>query len=192
MKIRHGEKMVKRLKFLLFFPLVYITCMGILFASTSEERDDKKRDSRSVVMHNDTRNKAEKLRDSELLRTVNSANMAYFEVGFNGENTPFVIQLLDASKIEHARRILRGERESKTHIKGHIVKHKAPYNPKWSYHLDPSSIDFFEMSIEVCDASPKFVEDNLKDVGRSTLPGNHWCPWHSRLTKEVTFSKSKI
>jgi hypothetical protein len=43
------------------------------------------------------------------------------------------------------------------------------------------------MAIEVCDANMMYVEDHLDEAGGAFLPGNHWCPWDSRVTREVTF-----
>ena len=63
----------------------------------------------------------------------------------------------------------------------------APYNPRWSYHLDPASISFFQCAIEVCDASPQYVEEHLSEVGGAFLPGSTWCPWSSRVAEEVDF-----
>lgn len=110
---------------------------------------------------------------------------AYFRFTDTDGEPRFVIQLFDAAKIAHARRILRGEELSRVHVHGTVVKEPAPYNPGWSFHLDPISIDFFEFAIEVCDASIQYVEEHLDEVGGSTLPGSHWCPWSSRLVDEV-------
>ncbi len=110
---------------------------------------------------------------------------AYFRFTDIEEKPRFVIKLVEPEKIEHARRILRGEETSRIHVQGTVVKEPAGYNPGWSYHLAPESIDFFEMAVEVCDATIRFVEDNLDEVGGSTLPDSHWCPWTSRLVDEV-------
>jgi hypothetical protein len=110
---------------------------------------------------------------------------AYFRFTDTDGNPRFVIELRDPDKIAHARRILRGEEQSRIHVQGTVVKESATYNPGWSFHLDPGSIDFFELAIEVCDASMQYVEEHLDEVGESTLPGSHWCPWSSRLVAEV-------
>ena len=110
---------------------------------------------------------------------------AYFRFTDTDGQARFVIQLVEPSKIEHARRILRGEETLRVHIQGTIVKKTAEYNPDWSYHLDPESIDFFELAIEVCDAAIQYVEEHLDEVGGSTLPDSHWCPWSSRLVDEL-------
>lgn len=99
----------------------------------------------------------------------------------------FVIELSDPALIGHARRILSGEETLRVHIQGTIIQAPAPYNPDWSYHLDPATIGFFEQQIEVCDASISYVEKNLCNIGGPTLPKRHWCPWSSILTGEITF-----
>ncbi|RKG93851.1 BP74-related protein [Corallococcus terminator] len=97
----------------------------------------------------------------------------------------FVIELTDESTISHARRILAGEEKNEVHVHGRIIKRTAPYNPKFSFHIDPSTIRFFAMAIEVCDANMMYVEDHLDEAGGAFLPGSHWCPWDSKLTREL-------
>jgi len=97
----------------------------------------------------------------------------------------FVIEVTDESKIQQARNILNGTQKDETHVLGRIIKRPAPYNPKWSYQLDPASISFFSFAIEVCDASIGYVEDHLDEAGGAFLPGFYWCPWSSRLVKEI-------
>ena len=60
---------------------------------------------------------------------------------------------------------------------GKIVKDPTEYNSEWSYQLDSTSIEFFEIAIEVCDASIHYVEEYLDEVGGAFLPANIWCPW---------------
>lgn len=103
-----------------------------------------------------------------------------------GEAALFVFKLTDPSKIAAARSILQGTERDKVHVQGTVVKTRAPYNPNWSFHLDPPSIAFFEIQIEVCDANITYVETNLDEIGGSTLPRSFWCPWSSRVSMEVT------
>jgi hypothetical protein len=111
--------------------------------------------------------------------------LARFQFTDAHEKARFVIELRNPELIKHARRVLSGEETELVHVRGTIIKERAPYNPEWSYHLDPATIEFFSNAIEVCDASICFVEENLGDVGGSTLPGSHWCPWSSRLLGEA-------
>lgn len=114
-----------------------------------------------------------------------SGPCAYFRFTDTDGKPRFVIKLVEPEKIEHARRILRGEETSRIHVQGVVEKKPAEYNPGWSYHLKPDSIDFFEFAVEVCDSSIQYVEENLEQVGGAFLPGSHWCPWTSRIVDEV-------
>lgn len=106
----------------------------------------------------------------------------YFEFT-DSHGDRFVIRLDEETKIKEARAILSGEKPQK-HVQGTIIKKRAFYNPLWDYHLEPRSITFFEVAMEVCDASIRYVHDHLGEVGKDFLPRAHWCPWSSRLTGE--------
>lgn len=111
-----------------------------------------------------------------------NSDTVYFR--FSDGDKPFVIALSDPQKIAHARRVVSGDEELKVHVMGTIIESRVGYNPAWGYHLNPDTIDFFELATEVCDASTGFVEKNLGQLGGATLPGHHWCPWSSRLIDE--------
>jgi len=114
---------------------------------------------------------------------------AYFvfeQLSPDGELKEFVFKLEDELKIATAREILADPNSINSHVQGTIVSVAADYNPGWSFHLLPDSIGFFEMQIEVCDANLTYVEDHLEEVGGSTLPKNFWCPWSSKLVREIT------
>jgi hypothetical protein len=60
--------------------------------------------------------------------------------------------------------------------------HRGPgrgnHNAPWSWHMDPEEMEMAEVTIELCDARPSFVEENLDyfvDVVR------HYCPWSAEL-----------
>ncbi|CAM4510829.1 MULTISPECIES: BP74-related protein [Myxococcus] len=101
-------------------------------------------------------------------------------------NLEFIVELSDEKTISHARKILSGEEKNEVHVHGRIIKRAAAYNPRFSFHLDPNTIRFFAMAIEVCDANMTYVEDHLDEAGGAFLPGGHWCPWDSKLTREIT------
>jgi len=124
------------------------------------------------------------------LASIFTSNMppSYFKFHIDSRpNVTFIFKLTDPEKIQEARDILAGKPRTqwKIHVMGTIVKTSADYNQLWSYHLDPATIQFFEAAIEVCDASIRYVEEHLKEVGGALLPGNIWCPWGSRLVEEV-------
>jgi hypothetical protein len=100
--------------------------------------------------------------------------------------TEFIFELTDEEKIAHARRTISGEEREGVHVMGRIIKRKQPYNPKCSYYLDPASITFFAMAIEVCDANISYVEDHLDEACGAFLPACYWCPWSSRVVREIS------
>lgn len=112
------------------------------------------------------------------------AKSTLFEVK-DASGISFVIKLVDENKITHARRILSGDETMRIHVQGIIVKEPASYNPGRMFHIDPATIDFFEMAMEVCDATVELIEADLGNVGGDFLPGNHWCPWSSQLIREI-------
>ena len=102
---------------------------------------------------------------------IEASEVAYFEV-IDSSNKPFIIMLVEAEKIAHARKVINGTEKSKVHVQGLIVKSAESYNPNWSFHLEPSSIGFFEFAIEVCDAAASLVEEDLDSVGGAFPPAS--------------------
>ena len=47
-------------------------------------------------------------------------------------------------------------------------------NEPWSWHIDPSTLEFADMTIEVCDGLPSYVEDG-------TVTSDRFCPWSAEL-----------
>jgi hypothetical protein len=109
---------------------------------------------------------------------------AYFEMT-DVTGSKFVVKMTDREDIEHARQLLSGETNQLPHVFGRIVKRTASYNPGWSFYIEPASVTFFDFSIEVCDATIPYVEDHLDEAGGAFLPGLYWCPWSSRLVREI-------
>ncbi|GGN55949.1 hypothetical protein GCM10012285_50170 [Streptomyces kronopolitis] len=126
--------------------------------------------------------RGEQSRDTTPRTGTDSA--AYF-VMTDVTRAEFVIKLTDPRKIQHARELLSGATRSEPHVIGRIEKRPAPYNGRWSFHLRPETIDFFDFAIEVCDATTPYVEDHLDEAGGPFLPGLIWCPWSSTLVREV-------
>jgi len=83
------------------------------------------------------------------------------------------ILLTDPDDIEIARRLLAGD-EAPSIPNGEIVRGAAGVNTDWSWHIDPSSVEFADVTIEVCDGLPSHVEDG-------TLAGDRYCPWSAEV-----------
>jgi hypothetical protein len=100
-------------------------------------------------------------------------------------NRTFVIDVPSRTRIKEARAIINRDETSRIHVMGIIVKEQVEYNRPWNWHLDPASIEFFDRSTEICDASIVDLERQLNDVGGPFLPHNKWCPWGSQVIEEI-------
>jgi hypothetical protein len=64
-------------------------------------------------------------------------------------------------------RILRGPGET---------NHNAPY----SWHLDPQDIEMAEMTMELCDGAPSYVEEQVDEFVETV---QRYCPWSAQLVE---------
>lgn len=97
----------------------------------------------------------------------------------------FVIRLDDPAAVDHARALIAGTEVGDARIGGTVVRTEAADNIGWSYHLDPRSIFFFEIAAEVGDATMRYIENHLDEVGAALLPGSLWTGWSSMLVGEL-------
>jgi hypothetical protein len=118
-------------------------------------------------------------------------SIVYFKVTDGVGRNDFVIKLTDPVKIQNARDQLNGV-VPKLHITGLIIKSTVDYNPNYSYHYDPDTIDFFELAMEVCDATFDYTEEYLDEAGGAFLPGLRLCPWSSELLEEVSLTPAPM
>jgi hypothetical protein len=86
----------------------------------------------------------------------------------------FKVELTSPELIENAQKLLAGE-EAPTIPVGKVVRGDPDgINAPWSWHIDPSTVEFADMTTEVCDGLPSDVE---KDLITSPL----YCPWGAKL-----------
>jgi len=87
-----------------------------------------------------------------------------------GRSETYRVLLTDPADIAIARQLLSGE-EAPTIPNGRILRDgDGGVNTGWSWHIDPASFEWAEVTTEVCDGLPSFVEDG-------TLTGPWFCPW---------------
>jgi hypothetical protein len=119
-----------------------------------------------------------------------ASKLHLFEVSDGDPTQMFVIALSDASKIDTARKIASGQITDAVHVNGRIIRSRASYNPKWSFHLSPRSITFITFAPTICGRgmSTSDVERNLQLVGKpgSPLAAGLWCPLGSHVQAELT------
>jgi hypothetical protein len=84
------------------------------------------------------------------------------------------VLLTDPEDIAIAERLLAGEAAPPI-PNGVIVRGgDGGVNTGYSWHIDPESVEFAEMTIELCDGRPSYVEDG-------TLSGDRFCPWSAEV-----------
>ncbi|MEN2992496.1 MAG: hypothetical protein ABDH91_02965 [Bacteroidia bacterium] len=97
----------------------------------------------------------------------------------------FILRLRDSVRIAEARRII-AERQGRTIPIGPLRAGNGGFNRcgeySWSWHFHPDSVEFAEITIEVCDARPSYVEANLEEWLRHV---RIYCPWEAQLVREL-------
>jgi len=57
---------------------------------------------------------------------------------------------------------------------------QGAHNSPWNWHLDPEEIEMAEVTMELCDGTPSFVEEKL-DYFVETV--KRYCAWHAKLVE---------
>lgn len=102
--------------------------------------------------------------------TSPAPSFAEFVVDVSGER--FVIRTSDAQTIQLAEdnRLGRNTRFPM----GTLRPGNGGFNAPWTWHLEPSSVRFVEVAIELCDGRPSYVETHQSDYPT-------YCPWGARV-----------
>jgi hypothetical protein len=83
------------------------------------------------------------------------------------------IRLTDPADIAIARTLLAGG-EAPGIPNGRIVRGEPDVNEGFGWHIDPDDFEWADMTTEVCDGRPSFVEDG-------SLTGDRFCPWSATV-----------
>lgn len=101
----------------------------------------------------------------------------YFTLGFTSRpQARFVVYVNTPNEV--AQMEAEAAKEEGHQIVSGIVRRERPYNREWNFSMAPGSIVLGDVFIEVCDASPYYVQRN-----RSEWLGERWCPWSSYVEK---------
>jgi hypothetical protein len=95
-----------------------------------------------------------------------------FEVA-NYPDETYKIELATPELIEHVKQIMAGD-DVALIPNGLVVRDDPGVNAPWSWHIDPESLHFADVTTEVCDGLPSYVEDG-------SLSGNYFCPWSAEV-----------
>lgn len=99
-----------------------------------------------------------------------------------GAEGQFVVRTSDPRVIATARQQLKLPPEQrKLHINGLLAAGDGGYNAPWHWRIKDNNWDFAEVSIELCDGRPRYVEDDL-DYWVNNVKS--FCPWSSFVLQE--------
>jgi hypothetical protein len=87
----------------------------------------------------------------------------------------FRASITNPTGIDQALALWRGQSQAKIPT-GQLECGEGTYNCGWSWRMTPASITFAEITIEVCDATPSYVQSNC-----ASFPNGSYCPWSAEL-----------
>ena len=108
----------------------------------------------------------------------------FFEFGHRGSDVTFYAWTTNEAVIQNVEaQLALPEADRLQHINGEIAElpEGCNWNKQWSWYFPPAGWNLSEVSIEVCDGNPQYVEDNLQDY----LDIDRYCPWSSYVLREV-------
>ena len=85
----------------------------------------------------------------------------------------YKIELATPELVAHAEALLAGEDVAGIPL-GRVVRDDPGVNAPWSWHIDPATLEWAEVTIEVCDGLPSYVEDG-------TVTSPDYCPWSAKV-----------
>jgi len=85
----------------------------------------------------------------------------------------YKIELATPELVAHAEALLAGEPVAAIPL-GRVVRDDPGPNAPWSWHIDPATLEFADMTIEVCDGLPSYVEEEI-------VTSPDYCPWSAKV-----------
>jgi hypothetical protein len=108
-----------------------------------------------------------------LALAVSSASQSNPIATFQVVDEQYKIELATPELVAHAEALLAGEAVASI-PNGVVVRDDPGPNAPWSWHIDPATLEFADMTIEVCDGLPSYVEDG-------TVTSDQFCPWSAEI-----------
>ena len=94
---------------------------------------------------------------------------------FRVVNDVFRASITNPTGITQALALWSGQSQAKIPV-GQLDCASGAFNCGWTWSVNPSSITFAELTIEVCDATPSYVQGNC-----ASFPNGTYCPWSAEL-----------
>lgn len=85
----------------------------------------------------------------------------------------YKIRLIDPADIAIARQLLNGKAAPGI-SNGVVVRGDSNVNTGYTRHIDPDSVDFADVTTEVCDGLPSDIEQGI-------ITSEYYCPWAAEV-----------
>jgi hypothetical protein len=105
--------------------------------------------------------------------------LAVFEVEVAGER--FRLGVAESAQLERATELLESGAENNVH--GTVRRGDGGFNTGYSWHLEPASVSFPDLTIEVCDGRPRSDVEGDVDYWVNTV--KYYCPWGAKIVARV-------
>ncbi len=89
------------------------------------------------------------------------------------DGSTYRVELVKPADIAIARELLAGTRAPMI-PNGLVIRGSASVNTGYTWHIDPNDFQWAEMTAEVCDGLPAYVENG-------TLTSDRFCPWSAKV-----------
>jgi hypothetical protein len=111
------------------------------------------------------------------------AGVATFQILHPTHDERFLLRTSNPEVIARARAELAKPFAERTLFPSGALVRGSGYNAPWSWHLAEDRWNLVEMSMEVCDAWPGYIEEHLDEwLGQV----GSFCPWSSRVEREIS------
>jgi hypothetical protein len=84
------------------------------------------------------------------------------------------VLLTDPQEIATAQQLAAGDQDPLIPVGTVVRTDDGGVNTGYGWHIDPASFEWAELTMEVCDGRPSYVEDG-------TLSGDTFCPWSAQV-----------
>lgn len=108
-----------------------------------------------------------------------SPNAALFRVEAC-QNQQFNVRITNPDVIQQAEQLI-GSTDQPV-LTAELRPGSGSFNRPYSWHMDPATVDFADLTIEVCDGCPNDVQQDL-DYWLNTV--GRFCPWSSRIVSRI-------
>ncbi|MDH5231139.1 MAG: hypothetical protein OEZ58_03605 [Gammaproteobacteria bacterium] len=104
----------------------------------------------------------------------------------NHKSHNFIIATTDTELAQLARAQISVPDSQRSHINGRLLRNDGGFNHAWSWHIGINEWVLAEISIELCDADPYHIEENLESYMAQFEEGaSYYCPWGSSIAAEL-------